>query len=103
MVYGVFLWQWADFHITGLLTEEINGTTVAIYVSEYQMPRIRRIDIEAQTVVIVLDFTEQGEDFYSFQDILKYGENTFLLLSRYGLVEANVQTGQAQYILGSSE
>ena len=87
----------------GLINEVVDGTTVAIYVSEYFMPRIRRIDIETQTIQIILDASERGERYYNFRDILRYDQHTFLLLSRYGMVEANTCTRQASYIFGGSE
>ena len=85
--------------VTGLLPEENDGTTVAIYVSEYYTPRIRRINITASTVKTILDVSEQREK-YNFQDVLRYDHKTFLLLTRYGMVMANPTTGKAPYVLG---
>jgi len=81
----------------------IDGATAGIYVSEYYARRIRRIDVKSKTVRIILDASGRGENYFNFRNILRYDRNNFLLLSRYGMVEANICTGRVSYIFGGSK
>jgi len=94
------IWQSLKLFSTGLSTQEENGTVVMIFVSEYRSGRIKVIDLENQTVSILMDLSGQE---YAFKDMLRYDESTFLLLSFYGIVEANLSNGTARYIFGGSK
>ena len=54
-----------------------------------------------QTVSIILDLSGQGD--YVFSKFLRYDDTTFLILSRYGIVEANIANQTAKYLFGGSE